>query len=43
MAGAVVYLRHCDAEGYYSMYSEAAADENYLRGVQLALPDVMPR
>lgn len=34
MAGAAVYLWHCDREGNYSMYSEAVADENYLRGVQ---------
>lgn len=36
MAGAAVYLWHCDRDGNYSMYSEAAADENYLRGVQEA-------
>ena len=35
-AGAAVYLWHCDMEGNYSMYSKAAADENYLRGVQEA-------
>ncbi|MBB6629327.1 intradiol ring-cleavage dioxygenase [Nocardioides sp. KIGAM211] len=34
LAGAAVYLWHCDREGNYSMYSEAVADENYLRGVQ---------
>jgi protocatechuate 3,4-dioxygenase beta subunit len=34
LAGAAVYLWHCDREGRYSMYSEGAADENYLRGVQ---------
>jgi len=34
LAGAAVYLWHCDREGNYSMYSEAAAGENYLRGVQ---------
>ena len=34
MAGAAVYLWHCDREGNYSMYSEAVAEENYLRGVQ---------
>ncbi len=34
MAGAAVYLWHCDREGNYSLYSEAAADQNYLRGVQ---------
>lgn len=36
LAGAAVYAWHCDAAGNYSMYSEAAADENYLRGVQEA-------
>jgi len=35
-AGAAVYLWHCDRDGSYSMYSEAVADENYLRGVQAA-------
>lgn len=39
MPGAAVYLWHCDREGNYSMYSEAAADENYLRGVQEADAD----
>jgi protocatechuate 3,4-dioxygenase beta subunit len=34
MSGAAVYVWHCDREGNYSMYSQAAADENYLRGVQ---------
>ncbi len=37
--GAAVYLWHCDAEGQYSMYSEAIAEENYLRGVQVADAD----
>lgn len=32
--GAGVYLWHCDRDGNYSLYSEAAQDENYLRGVQ---------
>ena len=36
LAGAAVYLWHCDRDGNYSMYSEAAAEENYLRGVQEA-------
>ena len=36
LAGAAVYLWHCDRDGNYSMYSEAAAGENYLRGVQEA-------
>lgn len=34
LAGAAVYAWHCDREGRYSMYSEGADDENYLRGVQ---------
>lgn len=34
LAGAAVYIWHCSREGEYSMYSEAIADENYLRGVQ---------
>lgn len=33
-AGAAVYLWHCDAEGLYSLYSDGATDQNYLRGVQ---------
>ena len=36
LAGAAVYLWHCDRDGNYSLYSQAAADENYLRGVQAA-------
>ncbi len=36
LAGAAVYIWHCDREGNYSIYSEAAAQENYLRGVQEA-------
>jgi protocatechuate 3,4-dioxygenase beta subunit len=32
--GAGVYLWHCDRDGNYSLYSEAAAAENYLRGAQ---------
>ncbi len=35
LEGAAIYLWHCDAAGDYSMYSEAVADENYLRGVQV--------
>jgi protocatechuate 3,4-dioxygenase beta subunit len=34
LAGAALYVWHCDREGRYSMYSEGAEDENYLRGVQ---------
>jgi protocatechuate 3,4-dioxygenase beta subunit len=36
LAGAAVYLWHCDRDGNYSLYSQAAANENYLRGVQEA-------
>lgn len=36
MAGAAVYAWHCDRGGNYSMYSDAAASENYLRGVQVS-------
>lgn len=32
-AGAAVYVWHCDRDGNYSMYSQAAAAETYLRGV----------
>ena len=34
LAGAAVYLWHCTNDGNYSLYSEAVADENFLRGVQ---------
>ena len=34
LAGAAVYLWHCDREGRYSLYDESIASENYLRGVQ---------
>ena len=34
LRGAAVYLWHCDADGRYSLYSDGAAEENYLRGVQ---------
>jgi protocatechuate 3,4-dioxygenase beta subunit len=34
MTGAAVYVWHCDQAGNYSLYSQAAASENYLRGVQ---------
>ena len=34
LAGAAVYLWHCDREGRYSLYSSGAENENYLRGVQ---------
>jgi protocatechuate 3,4-dioxygenase beta subunit len=36
LAGAAVYLWHCDREGLYSMYSQGAQNENYCRGVQVA-------
>ena len=36
MAGAAVYLWHCDSVGRYSMYSSGVEGENYLRGVQVA-------
>jgi protocatechuate 3,4-dioxygenase beta subunit len=34
LAGAAVYLWHCDRDGNYSMYSKGVTDQNYLRGVQ---------
>ncbi|HEV7808742.1 MAG TPA: hypothetical protein VGO80_23255 [Solirubrobacteraceae bacterium] len=34
LAGAAVYLWHCDREGRYSMYDEGVTGESYLRGVQ---------
>jgi protocatechuate 3,4-dioxygenase beta subunit len=36
LAGAAVYLWHCDRDGNYSLYSDAVSGENYLRGVQAA-------
>ena len=39
LAGAAVYVWHCDAEGRYSMYDSALTDETYLRGVQIADSD----
>jgi protocatechuate 3,4-dioxygenase beta subunit len=39
LAGAALYLWHCDREGRYSMYSEGITDENYLRGVQETAAD----
>jgi protocatechuate 3,4-dioxygenase beta subunit len=36
LAGAAVYLWHCDREGRYSLYSDGATGANYLRGVQAA-------
>jgi protocatechuate 3,4-dioxygenase beta subunit len=34
LAGAAVYLWHCTVDGQYSLYDDAVADENFLRGVQ---------
>jgi len=39
LAGHAVYLWHCDRAGGYSMYSQAVASENYLRGVQVTGAD----
>jgi protocatechuate 3,4-dioxygenase beta subunit len=39
LAGAAVYLWHCDREGRYSLYSSGVEDQNYLRGVQAAGDD----
>ena len=39
LAGAAAYVWHCDRGGNYSMYSPAAQNENYLRGVQAAGAD----
>jgi protocatechuate 3,4-dioxygenase beta subunit len=39
LAGAAVYLWHCDRDGLYSMYSSPITAENYLRGVQEADAD----
>lgn len=39
LAGAVVYVWHCDAEGRYSMYSSGIQNETYLRGVQVVGAD----
>ena len=36
LAGATVYLWHCDRDGLYSMYSSGVTGQNYLRGVQEA-------
>jgi protocatechuate 3,4-dioxygenase beta subunit len=37
-AGMAAYIWHCDRAGNYSLYSQDAADQNYLRGVQVADP-----
>ncbi len=39
LAGAALYLWHCDREGRYSMYSPGVEDEDYLRGVQVSDAD----
>ena len=39
LAGAAVYVWHCDRDGRYSLYSQARPNENYLRGVQAAGAD----
>ncbi len=36
LAGAAVYVWHCDRLGRYSLYSAGATNQNYLRGVQAA-------
>ena len=36
LAGAAVYLWHCDMAGRYSLYDQEVTGENYLRGVQEA-------
>lgn len=35
LAGAAIYVWHCDIDGRYSMYDRGIAEENYLRGVQV--------
>jgi len=39
LSGAAVYVWHCDRGGAYSLYSQEAAEQNYLRGVQEAAED----
>ena len=34
--GMAVYIWHCDRDGDYSLYSQDAIEQNYLRGVQVA-------
>jgi protocatechuate 3,4-dioxygenase beta subunit len=36
LAGAAVYVWHCDQNGKYSLYDSGLKNENYLRGVQEA-------
>ncbi len=35
MAGAAVYVWHCNRDGNYSLYSDGVTEQNYLRGVQV--------
>lgn len=35
IAGAAIYIWHCDAYGRYSLYSSGVTTESYLRGVQV--------
>ena len=37
--GAAIYAWHCDQQGRYSLYTQGAENENYLRGVQAAGDD----
>lgn len=39
LAGAAIYVWHCDREGRYSLYSDGVTEANYLRGVQEADDD----
>ena len=39
LAGAAVYLWHCDIAGRYSLYDDEVVNENYLRGVQASGDD----
>jgi protocatechuate 3,4-dioxygenase beta subunit len=39
LAGAAVYVWHCNIDGQYSMYDQSVADQNYLRGVQASDTD----
>lgn len=39
LAGAAIYLWHCNQAGRYSLYSEGVTAETYLRGVQEADAD----
>jgi protocatechuate 3,4-dioxygenase beta subunit len=42
-AGVAVYVWHCDREGRYSLYSDGAKDQNYLRGAQISDGDGIVR